>query len=204
MRVLSTPRCRELAAESSNYAERGVIRQTETGAIDTRDLRKVYAIESQRDAIAELQTRFPGLRGSPANGFGACKATTQLRWPEGEPLEACRARLLNLDLNASLECRIRSNQLTFPVVELIKKIATIQADTDEPPTWKLFLTLDARINWADSDWFRVTPPLKANFETEPAFAEATRAFVGDDLSGHCPAKINSYRASSAQTLANAC
>src|SRR5437016_1292392 len=91
--------------------ERGVIVRTETGAIETPYLGKVFAIESERGAIAELQSRFPGLKILRESIENILKVTTPLRWPEGEPLEACRAPLLNLDLNTSLGCRIHNNQL---------------------------------------------------------------------------------------------
>jgi hypothetical protein len=160
-------------------AARGVIARTETGAIDQRHLRKVFAIEAGQEAIAELQRRFPGLKIVGDSLQNVLKATTPLRWPEGDSLEACKARLLNLDLNTSLECEIRNNQLMFPVVEVIRKIATIQAQ--EPASWLLFLTLDARINWTASGTARVKRFLKANLGAEPTFSEATRAFVGEEL-----------------------
>jgi hypothetical protein len=160
-------------------ADRGVIALTETGAIDPRHLRKVFAIEAGRDAIAELQRRFPGLKIVGDSLQNVLKATTPLRWPEGDSLQACQARLLNLDLNTSLECQIQNNQLIFPVVEVIRKIATIQAQ--DPASWRLFLTLDARINWTASGTTRIKRFLKANLGAEPAFSEATRAFVGQEL-----------------------
>lgn len=45
-----------------NLVERGIIKVTESGALDGRDVGKIAAVESGRIAYTSLRQKFPGLR----------------------------------------------------------------------------------------------------------------------------------------------
>jgi hypothetical protein len=162
-------------------ADRGVLRRTETGAIAPDDLELVVGIESRRSAIASLTEKFPGIKVLRDSVQNVLKATTPFQWPAGEARVACLAPIINLDLNTSLECELMNDQLTFPVVEAIKKIATIQSTATPPSDWQLFLTLDSRLNWDEAQTEAIREFLRANAMGLPSFADAAKEALGEEL-----------------------
>lgn len=161
---------------------RGVLETTETGAIAPEHQQKVIAIESRREAIAALAARYPGLKLLRESVQNVLKTSTPLQWPAGEALDACRARVINLDLNTSFDCVVSDGHLDFPLVRLVDKLAIIQAaQTPRPSVWHLMLTLDSRIQWTRAESRLIKEYLRANFDSEPAFAASARDALGDDL-----------------------
>lgn len=169
-----------LGLEIEMLIERGVIARNKVGAIEAADLNKIIAIESNEAAELELRHRFTGLKVIRQRFEDLLHSTSPLTWPQGEHEWSCRARVVNLDLNSSLTCVKEHGHLSFPVVQLVSKLADIHAKAPALD-WVLCLTLDARLAWDDEVSLGVQQFLLENFGREPAYASAARALLGDDL-----------------------
>lgn len=154
----------------------------ESGAIDTADLGLVVAVESSPDAELELRNRYPGLTVLQENIGNILRSESLTAWPSGEHRHYCRAHCINLDLNSPLAATSESGQLRFPIVDWIRKFATLHA---EPPRldWSLFLTLHGEILWEAQDSEAAQRFLAENFSLEGEFASACRELFGEDLFG---------------------
>src|SRR3569832_2316096 len=129
--------------------EAGVVTLADNRAIAAGDEWKVVAVESSSSAVLELKKRFSGLRVLNQNIQGILRSTGPLTWPRGDHVRYCRAHVVNLDLNASLQAeRDELGHYVFPTVQLIANLARLHV---EPPAldWVLCLTVAAQINWED-------------------------------------------------------
>lgn len=169
-----------LGLEIEMLIQRGVIARNKVGAIDAADLNKIIAIESNGAAEVELLHRYTGLKVIRQRVEDLLRSTSPLTWPQGRDEWHCRARVVNLDLNASLTCFSNEGHLAFPVVQLVSKLADIHA---KPPSldWVLCLTLDARVTWEADVSLGIQQFLLENFGHEPTYATAARALLGDEL-----------------------
>src|SRR5438128_8562239 len=109
--------------------DRGVLALSETGAVgDIADMR-VVAIERSANALVELGKRFPGLKILDQSLEALLHSTGSFKWPRGEHHQLFRAQVINLDLDEPLKAPTQEGQLSFPSLALIRKDATIHADT---------------------------------------------------------------------------
>lgn len=157
----------------------GLVELTETGAIAEKDYKRVVAVESSNSAILELQSRYPGLWIKEAPFENLLRGQGRLTWPTGEDRVVCRARIVNLDLNAPLTAFIQDG-VTFPALVWIEKLAVLHA---EPPLkeWTLCLTLHGELNWEHevNEWARAL--LNDNVLREPQFGAYLTQLLGADL-----------------------
>lgn len=163
-----------------HLVDHGIIHLTEVGAISDDDKDKLLAVEASPNAVLDLQRRFPGLRILEENIQSLVHGDDLTRWPMGDHEQHCRARVVNLDLNTALLGTLRQQQLRFPVLDWITKLAQLHARTPYIE-WCLCLTLQGEIQWAPQVSVRVRDFLAENFGREEAYSNACRDFLGLDL-----------------------
>ena len=160
--------------------EADLLSTTEVHTIAEEDQWKVVAVESCNQAVAALQRRYIGLRIKEQDFKSLVRGDGLLRWPVGRDEKYCRARVVNLDLNARLEAYVDEGSIVFPVVAWIEKLCRIHAK--RPHTnWTLCLTLNGRVSWSDAVWRYTSAFLCENLRREPLFDESCGLFFGEEL-----------------------
>jgi hypothetical protein len=158
----------------------GLISLTEVNSIVEKDQRKIVAVERNNRAVVNLQRKFIGLWIKQVDFGNLIRGERQFRWPEGEDIKVCRARVVNLDINSPLRARRDDGQIVFPVLEWIRKLCQIHA---RPPStdWTLCLTLHGELMWPEGVNQYTRDFLSENLQREPLFAESCREFFGENL-----------------------
>jgi hypothetical protein len=170
--------------------DQGIVSRSKTGAIAEEDLGRIVAIESDPDAAIKLRETFPGLDVLDRKLEDLLNMPSDMAWPEKKLRRIFRSQVINLDLNSALAARIKQNQLQFPVVKMIEKLAILHAQ--EPQVdWSLCLTLHADLAFDPGAIARVSSFLAENFKREEVFAAASSGLLGQELyeklnSGECP------------------
>lgn len=160
--------------------DRGVLRLTETGAIEDPEAMKVVAIEHSPSAVIALQRRYPGLKIVEKSVSDMLHSIGPLQWPTGSHKTYCRAQVVNLDFDTPLKGVVEHGQLVFPSLALVQKLATLHA-TPAPIDWTLGLTLHGETVW-DSDTDALACRfLAANFARDAAFSGGAREVLGSEL-----------------------
>jgi hypothetical protein len=159
----------------------GLINLTEIGAIATPDQGIAVAIESNANAVWELQRRIPGLKilEQPFESFIRSGRLTV--FPQGEHVRFCQARVVNLDLNEPVKFDDVDGELIFPPLQWVRKLCVLHAE--RRLEWCLLLTLHGEALWDSGETKAVAAFLAENFSREPAFAQAAAAVVGEELYG---------------------
>ncbi len=160
--------------------DEGLVALTEVGSIAQADQYKIIAVERSSRSVADLRRNFIGLKIREVDVRGLVRGEGRTRWPEGDDINLCRARVINLDLNSSLYAEMIDNELVFPILTWIDKLSRIHAN---PPRidWTLLLTLHAEIRWPEGAANLMRNFLKENVEREDIFSENCRSFLGDEL-----------------------
>jgi hypothetical protein len=161
-------------------AKAGIISLTQVHGISAKDKWKIVAVESSPMAAFSLQDRFPGLKIIEAPLQSLLSGDSQLRWPQGEHENLCRARVINLDVDEPVSALEKSGHITFPLLERIYKFALIHAEPD-PTEWTLLLTVHGECLWNSSISRSVQQFLLENCQREPMFAKGLRHLLGEDL-----------------------
>jgi len=158
----------------------GLVKKTETGAVHPDHYHKFIAVESSPMAVLALVRKFPGLKILEVSFVNLVRSSSPTAWPTGEHKDLCRARVINLDLNAGLVAVEDQGQVVFPLLTVVRKLCQVHA---LPPQldWHLLLTIDSRINWTEEVGRAVQQFLAENFGREEEFAQASRALLGDEL-----------------------
>ena len=161
--------------------QEGLIRLTEVGAIVTQDQGIAVAIESNSNAVLELQRRIPGLKilDQPFDSF--MRSTRLTVFPQGEHIRLCRARVINLDLNEPVLFEDVDGELQFPPLQWIRKLCILHAEIRLE--WCLLLTLHGEVLWEAAETKAVAEFLSENFSREPSFAAASMTMLGSELHG---------------------
>ncbi len=159
---------------------RGLVKKTETGAVHPDHYHKFIAVESSPTAVLALQKKFPGLKILEVSFVNLVRSSSPTAWPTGEHKDLCRARVINLDLNAGLVATEDQGQVVFPLLTVVRKLCQVHA---LPPQldWHLLLTIDGRINWTEEVGRAVQAFLAENFRREVEFADGSRGFLGKEL-----------------------
>ena len=161
-------------------ANEGIIRLAENGAIiDPHEL-KLVAVESAPGAVIALQGRFPGLKILEQSVGNLLHSTSTVAWPTGETKRLFRARVVNLDLDEPLKAIVTDDQLSFPVLAWVRKLAVLHA-VSPPVDWTLCLTLHGEVHWTVASDKMACEFLCANFERDAEFSAQAQATLGDDL-----------------------
>lgn len=160
--------------------ENELIALTEVNSIAEKDQCKIVAVESNNQAIAELQKKFIGLRIKQVDFRSFIRSEGPFRWPEDDDEKYCRARVINLDLNTWLKADINDQEVVFPVLAWIDKLCQIHAKVPRLD-WTLCLTLHAEIDWPINVNGYIQNYLCENFRREPVFDYSCRDFFGNDL-----------------------
>jgi hypothetical protein len=156
--------------------EAGLIQTTETGAISTVHRHRVVAVERNTVAVIALQKKYPGLKILEHPFQNLVRGDSPLRWPDGDDVRHCRARVVNLDLDETLSARKDAGEIRFPVLSWISKLAQIHAV--DRLDWSLCFTLHGEIEWDSQTSVAVCDFLVENFRCEEAFATASQSFLG--------------------------
>jgi hypothetical protein len=161
-------------------ADIGIIELTEVGGIAKKDQHRIVAVESSLPNIAKLQRNFPGLKILEVPFQSLVHGERPTRWPSGEHEKFCRARVVNLDLNAPLSAKEEEEAIEFPVIAWIRKLAQLHAVAPRRD-WSLCLTLHGELVVSSAVCEFIQQFLAENFRREQRFADACRALLGDDL-----------------------
>lgn len=160
-------------------AQRRVIELTETGAIAPRFAHRVAAVEYDLTAIGALLHKFPGLKVYDRPFQDLVRGESQIRYPDGNDAEFCRARIINLDLNAPLQS-VEGDEITFPILVWIEKLGDMHRHRPRKD-WCLYLTLHGEIHWEPDTCSMVQDFLAENFLSSETFANASEALLGEML-----------------------
>lgn len=160
----------------------GVAKRTEVGGIATEDDARIVAVESNLSAVLSLQRRYPGLRILEMPIQNLLKGQSLLRWPQGDELQFCRARVINLDINEALRSVDVGGEHEFPLLNIVYKLAAVHGVTPKVD-WVLLLTIPADFAGAQEGLEQVRAFLAENCENDPAFSNQCRSVLGDDLHG---------------------
>lgn len=166
------------AYEIELLAQNNFIELTETGGIAQASMPRIAAIESNKLAVAALQKKFPGLKIYETNFRSLIRGDGLLNYPEGEHRKCCRARILNLDLNAVLSAQ--DGELSFPILRWIQKLGEMHSVAPRLD-WCLYLTLHGEIKWTPDISAQVGRFLCENFRRVKDFSLSARRILGDDL-----------------------
>jgi hypothetical protein len=173
------------------FIEQGLIEITEVGSIAEIDQNKIVAVERNKRAVIKLQSKFIGLEIIEADFNSIISGSGPLAFPTGKNETKCRARIINLDLDSSLDAQKVDDAIIFPVLEWIKKICTIHSAKDHCD-WILCLTLDARLNWNEQISSYIRDFIVNNINHDATFASSCLKIMGEDLYSliHSSGKIN--------------
>jgi hypothetical protein len=169
------------AGDIQALIDRGLVELAENDAIAEADAMRIAAIESDLAAVASLKDRFPGMRVIPGTVANALRSEAGATYPVGNDKQVLRADIVNLDLIKPLAARFTGQQLEFPILKHVQKLAQLHADAPRVE-WTLCLTVHGEVNWDPPARDAVCRFLSENCTREPAFAEAMRALLGDQAS----------------------
>lgn len=172
--------CGPEARDIKLLIERGLISRTEVGGIAEEDLHKIVAVEKDPESVLLLQRQLPGLKiiERPLQDF--LRLGSMLAWPDRTDRNTCRAKVVNLDFEQSMEARVDQEQTTFPVIRLIEKLGRLHAERPQID-WTLCLTLNSTISWSAEISAGVQSFLAENFRADSTFASGCRSFLGESL-----------------------
>jgi hypothetical protein len=157
----------------------GLIRLTEVGAILSSDQGVAVAIESNANAVWELQRRIPGLKILEQPFDSLIRSGRLTVFPQGEHVRFCQARVVNLDLNQPVTFEDVDGELVFPPLQWVRKLCILHAE--RRLEWCLLLTLHGEALWESPETKAVAAFLTENFMRERSFAEAAGRILGEDL-----------------------
>ena len=162
--------------------DEGLLELTETGAISAKHKHRVVAVESNILAISQLQKKFAGLNIITMPIKDLLRGNSPTKFPDKKHESLCKAKIVNLDFNSSLECLVLPDgNHEFPVVIWIHKFALLHKNQQSGNNWRLCVTLQGQINWSP-DICRTTQEfLKENFNRSTEFNEQGKKFLGDIL-----------------------
>jgi hypothetical protein len=163
----------------SLLVDEGILELEENEALKAPEEMRLVAIESSPIANVELRKLYPGIKVLEADLPGLLRSESLMNWPDRSQRPFFRARVVNLDLNDPLKASVKDNQLWFPVLALVYKLAMLH--TDPAVDWTLCLTLHGEVIWEDGSAKKACEFMLANFERDPEFAEQARATLGADL-----------------------
>jgi hypothetical protein len=103
-----------------------------------------------------------------------------VRFPQGGHEDACRARVVNLDLNSILEATVEGGEIEFPVLNWVRKFSELHAKSPRRP-WTLLLTLHGEVKWTGEVSAYVQEVLKDNFAANQAFSGGSKKTLGAAL-----------------------
>jgi hypothetical protein len=168
-----------LGGDIQALIDAGIIDRTETTAIARPERTRLVAVENSPEAIVRLQDTFPGLKILQEPVESLLHSDKLTSWPEGEHKRFFRARVVNFDLQCSLEASVKQGQLAFPTLALVRKLAILHADPAED--WTLCLTLHGQLQWATEHEEKACQFLAANFQKDASFAAQAQAMLGQQL-----------------------
>jgi hypothetical protein len=174
---LTTPGA--LGKDIALLVENGILKLEENEAVKEPEKLRLVAIENSLIARIELRKQFPGIKVLETDLRSVLKAENMMNFPEKSIRPLFRARVVNLDLESRLEAEVSANQLRFPLLTLVHKIAVLH--TESPVDWTLCLTLHGEATWKGNSAKKACEFLIANFERDTDFAEQAKATLGQEL-----------------------
>jgi hypothetical protein len=130
------------------------------------------------------------------------RGDTPIRYPTGEDQVFCRARIVNLDLNAPLN-PADDDQLKFSILLWIQKLAELHAVSPRR-NWCLCLTLHGELPWGAPTCRSVQLFLTENFNRAPDFAKLSRRVLGrslyDRIVGNAPVDFSKLNREAQQKI----
>ncbi len=181
----------------------GLLTLTEAGAVATEDQGKVVAVESNAQAVLQLQRRFPGLKIINKDFQSLVGGPGLFNWPGRDDKRSCRARIVNLDLNGELKATTEDGNIVFPIIMWIDKLARLHGRVPRRD-WTLCLTLHGELHWDADVCSFVRQFLRDNFEREPLFADCCSDLLGatfvTDISAETPIDFSAWPLAAQQRL----
>jgi hypothetical protein len=167
-----------------NLIDRGVIKMTESQAVDPSDVPKIVAVENAVAAYTDLRQKFPGLRiiNDRIEALaGGDVDTTSYPGRKDTIRHALRAHVVNLDYNGPLTVSLDETGLRYPQLVLIEKLAQLHANPKPALDWILFLTLNGEITWSESAHRPIKDFLCENIKRFEFFSQECRTYLGDEV-----------------------
>jgi len=167
--------------ELNYFLEQGILRRTESGAIDEDDLHKIVAVESSKKAQVELLNRFPGLNVLVMPIQNLVRGDGQRNFPDNpDEIRYCKAKVINLDLNMPIMVDETINEILIPPIEWIKKFFIFHRESELD--WTLCLTLHGEIYWNEEVNSQVIKFLVDNCDHDNEFKDSLVSLLGEYLS----------------------
>ena len=157
-----------------------LIQLTEVGGIAEESQNRIAAVEKDSQAVLALQKRFPGLKIYNAPFQNLLRGEGLLRFPEGDDERLCRARIVNLDLDATLNTKTSDGEIVFPILIWVKKLGQMHANAPRRD-WCLCLTLHGEVHWTLEVSGAIQRFLAENFELPSDLRSSSRLLMGDEL-----------------------
>lgn len=179
---LYTTLCGAEARDIRLLAQHNLIEMTEVGGIASSSQSRVIAVERSEPAVLNLQRELPGLTILAQDFSSIIRGSSSVAWPDNaKERRACRARIVNLDLQGLLNADIATDgHVTFPILAWVKKLCALHS-LEPRKDWCLCLTLNGAIKWPIEASKATQEFLAENFDRVPDFGEACYGFLGDDL-----------------------
>jgi hypothetical protein len=162
--------------------DRGLVGRTQVGGIPDQDAAKIIAVERSSDAVLDLQANLPGLKILGMDLKSLLRGESLTRFPDASHRQYCRARVVNLDLNAPLTAVIEDERLLYPVLVLIAKLSRLHADPPVVREWSLLLTLHGDIVGPLTALEVIRDTLAENFANVEEFKVSAMELFGTELS----------------------
>jgi hypothetical protein len=171
-------------------AQNNLITLTEVEGIATESQERVVAIEANKLAVLELQKQLPGLKILEYNFKEIIHGDSLVRFPTGDHEKFCCAKIVNLDIQASLHETEIEGAVEFPVLTWVRKISQLHATKKPGVEWCLCLTLNGTLSSRHTDGSIIWSPtvsrviqnfLKENFQLSTEFATSCQSLFGNDM-----------------------
>lgn len=174
--------CGAAGHEIDLLIERGILQTTSTGAIDEAYAGRVVAVESSKNAMADLKKKFPGLDALGVRVEELLAGFERGSMPQGINRRRSQAKIVNLDYNGDLDARSVAGAPVWLQLELVVKLAVLHREN--PSTWYLFLTVNSAIGWTSPIQQAAVLFLKENIDSFAQFRDqCTRLFEPSTLDG---------------------
>lgn len=174
------------------FAQNNLIQLTEVDGIATESQERVIAIEANKQAVLKLQRQMPGLKILEYNVKEIIHGDSLTRFPVGENEKFCCAKVVNLDIPASLHAVETQGAVDFPVLTWIRKISQLHATRKPGSEWCLCLTLNGTLSskqrngtivWSHTVSDVMQKFLKENFQLSVEFSNSCLSLFGEKLYG---------------------
>jgi hypothetical protein len=180
-RILYTTLPGAAAEDLKQMLERGLLETESNGALRPEEARKVVAVESSLNAVAEIRRQFAGLKvihNQISSLVGGEKDPSSVPSKKSRH-DAAVARVINLDFNGPFKIELVDGEFLHPQIEVVRKFAIVQRASHASEPWDLFLTLQGEISWPNELQAAVIEYLRDNARESTEFDSGIRSLLGE-------------------------